>query len=180
MIQRFNESERSDEAKNLMRHLLNEPVINNTGWPDYNKKVKRETNLRSDSRPYLNAPTYDSLTYNGPIYDDKGQAKCFSSRSLLTLPTLSSKYVTNQFRIALARRTRNWAWACLHWLLTRQTRMAVVPKVILSLMHKITLSMVRMELTRFILLVVYTDPTRLLPLSGWTSSLWDLLPLFGA
>ena len=54
MIQRFKESEKSDGAKDLMKHLLNEPVMNNTGWPDHNKKVKQETNLRSDSRPFLN------------------------------------------------------------------------------------------------------------------------------
>ena len=28
------------------------------------KKLKQETNLRSDSRPYLNG-----LTYNGPTYE---------------------------------------------------------------------------------------------------------------
>ena len=61
MIQQFNKSERSDEAKYLMKYLLNEPVMNDTGWPDYNKKVKQETNLRSDSRPYLNDPTLMAL-----------------------------------------------------------------------------------------------------------------------
>ena len=33
-----------------MKRLLNDPVMNDTGWPDHNKKVKRETNLRSDRR----------------------------------------------------------------------------------------------------------------------------------
>ena len=31
-----------------MKRLLNDPVINDTGWPA-NKKVKQETNLWSDS-----------------------------------------------------------------------------------------------------------------------------------
>ena len=60
------------------------------------RKWKQETNLRSDRRPYLNGPTYD-----GPTYE--GQAKCFSSRSLLGLPRLLNKCVTDQFILALAR-----------------------------------------------------------------------------
>ena len=43
--------------------------------------------------------------------------------------------------------------------------MAVVHEVTLSLVHKTTFFVVRIELTRFALSVVYTDPTRLLPLS---------------
>ena len=48
MIQRLNESERSDRAKDLMKHLLNKPVMNDTRWP-INKKVKQKTDLWSNS-----------------------------------------------------------------------------------------------------------------------------------
>ena len=71
-----------------------------------NKKVKQETDLQSNSRCtgpkrhlfsyqklYLNGPTYDGPTYDGLTYED--QAKCFSSQSLLGLPRLLNKYVTN-------------------------------------------------------------------------------------
>ena len=58
--------------------------------------------------------------------------------------------------------------------------MTVVHKVIFFVVYDTTFLAMRIELTRFALSVVYTDPTRLLPLSGWTSSLQDLLPLFGA
>ena len=63
------------------------------------RKSQWETNLQSDSRPYL-----DGFTYNGSTYE--GQAKCFSSRSLLGLPRLSNKCVTDQFRTALTRRLK--------------------------------------------------------------------------
>ena len=58
--------------------------------------------------------------------------------------------------------------------------MVVVHKVTLSLVHETTFLVMRIKLMRFALSVVYTNPTRLLPLSGWISSLQDLLPLFGA
>ena len=54
-----------------MKRLLNDPVMNDTGWPDHNKKVK-----------------------------------CFSSQSLLGLPRLSNKCVTDQFRTALTKRLK--------------------------------------------------------------------------
>ena len=73
----------------------------------------------------------------GPTYNDKGRTKCFRPQNLLSLPSLSSKYVTDQFRTALAKRPKNWAWACLHCLPTRQTRMAMV--LTLSLVHGVTL-----------------------------------------
>ena len=44
--------------------------------------------------------------------------------------------------------------------------MAVVYEVTLSAVHKTTFPAVRIKLTRFALSVVYTNPTRLLPLSG--------------
>ena len=46
-LRRTNE-ELNDGVKNLMKRLLNDPVINDIGWPDYKKKVKQETNLQSD------------------------------------------------------------------------------------------------------------------------------------
>ena len=46
---------------------------------------------------WLNSPTYDGPTY-------KGQAKCFSSWSLLGLSKLSNKYITDQFKTVIARR----------------------------------------------------------------------------
>ena len=93
-------------------------------------------------------------TYNGPTYNEKGQAQRFRSRSLLSQPSLSSKCVTKQFRMALARRPKNWAWACLHRLLTRQTRIAIV--LILSLVHGVILSSVH-ETTLF---AVRIEPTK--------------------
>ena len=44
--------------------------------------------------------------------------------------------------------------------------MAVVYEVIFSAVHKTTFLAVHIELMRFALSVVYTNPTRLLPLSG--------------
>ena len=61
------------------------------------RKLKQETNLQSNNKPYLNG-----LTYNDPTYE--GQAKCFSSQSPLGLSKLSHKCMTNQFRMAPARR----------------------------------------------------------------------------
>ena len=133
--------------KNLMKHLLNNPVMNDTRW-SINKKVKQRTNLRNDNKsigPKWHLFCYQhrtpkGFTYNRPTYDGKGQAKCFSSRSLLRLSTLSNKCVTYQFRMVLVRRPKNWAWACLYCLPTRQTRKPMV--IILSLVHGVTLSSV--------------------------------------
>ena len=36
-----------------MKRLLNNPVMNDTGWPDHNKKVKQETDLQSDNKDTL-------------------------------------------------------------------------------------------------------------------------------
>ena len=124
-LRRTNE-ELSDRVNNLMKRLLNDPVMNDTGWP-INKKVKQETDVRNDSKnisPKWHLSCYQHRTlkrliYNGPTYDNKGQTKCFSSRSLLSLPSLSSKCVTDQFRTPLAKRPKNWVWACLHCLPTR-------------------------------------------------------------
>ena len=42
--------ELSDGVNNLMKRLLNDLVMNDTGWPNHNKKVKQETNLQSDNK----------------------------------------------------------------------------------------------------------------------------------
>ena len=87
---------------------------------------------KSSERPIcgvIAGPIYDGPTYDDPTYNDNNQTKCFSSRSLLSLPRLLSKCMTDQFRTALARRLKNWVWACLYQLSTRQTRMTVVYKV---------------------------------------------------
>ena len=109
-----------------MKRLLNDPVMNDTGWSDYNKKVKQEINLQSDNRgtclkwhpschhhctlesltsmalfwlPYLRWP-YLQWPYL------QGSGQMFSSRSLLGLLRLSNKCVTDQFRTALIRRLK--------------------------------------------------------------------------
>ena len=48
-LRRTNE-ELNEGVKDLIKYLLNNPVRNNTRWPDYNKKVKQETNQESDNR----------------------------------------------------------------------------------------------------------------------------------
>ena len=93
------------------------------------KKSKQETNLQSDSRPYLNG-----LTYNNPTYES--QAKCFSPRNASRLLNESA---VDQLQTALTKSPKHQAWACFHWLPTRKTRMAMV--------HKGTPSARRIELT---------------------------------
>ena len=136
-----------------MKRLLNDPVMNDTGWP-INRKVKQDTRWQhcemhwsettpfSLSTPHPQCPYLDSSTY-----DDKGQAKCFSSRNS---SRFLNKTAVNQLQTALTRRPKNWAWACLHWLSTRQTRMAMVHEVTLFSVYKITLPVVRIELTRLL------------------------------
>ena len=168
----------NDGVNNLMKRLLNDRVMNDTGWPDHNKKVKRETDLWSNSivdcicwsnisSPYrhriLDGPTYDGPTYNGPTYE--GQAKCFSPRNA---SRFLNKSAANQLQTALTKRPKNRAWACLHWLPTWKTRMAAV--------HKVTLPTMRIEPTRS---TTSLWCTRLLFLR-YALSLQDLLPLFGA
>ena len=72
-------------------------------------RVKTEVLIQNDTffvidttprGPYLNGSTYD-----GPIY--KGWAKCLTYGSLLGLLKLLNKCVTDQFRMALARRQRS-------------------------------------------------------------------------
>ena len=129
------------------------------------KKSKQETNLRSDSKLYLDGPTY-----NGPTYE--GQAKCFSSRSLLGLPRLLNKCVTDQFRMALARGQISLSFVSI---IKLTTRMAAVHKATVSAVHKITLSLVH----KTTLLAMRIKPTKAVTtLSRWTLSLRDLLPLF--
>ena len=104
-----------------MKRLLNDPMMNDTRWPDYNKKVKQKTDLQSDNRetglkwhlscywhrnlnalsqwPYFDCLTYVGPIYNGPIY--KAQAKCFSLRNL---SRFLNKSVVNQLQTALAKR----------------------------------------------------------------------------
>ena len=151
-----------------MKCLLNNPLINNTGWP-INKKVKQEIDLRNDSKgislkwkPFCyQHRTSKNFTYNGLTYSDKGQAKCFSSWSLLSLPSLSSKCVTNQFWTTQAKKPKNWAWACLHCLLIRQIKMAIVHEVIFSLVYKITLFTMCIKPMRFTTFLWYIRPLSL-------------------
>ena len=141
-----------------MKRLLNDLVMNDTGWPDHNKKVKRETDLWSNSivdcicwsnisSPYWHR-ILDGPTYDGPTYE--GQAKCFSPRNA---SRFLNKSAVNQLQTALARRPKNRAWACLHWLPTRKTRMAAV--------HEVTLPAMRIEPTRSTTSLRYTRPPSL-------------------
>ena len=102
----------SDGVKDLMKCLLNDPLMKDTRWL-INKKVKQETDLQNNNKNLglkwypsrYRHRTPKSLTYNNPTYNDKSQAKCFSLQSLLSLPSLSSKCVINQFGITLARKS---------------------------------------------------------------------------
>ena len=95
--------------------------------------------------------TYDGPVYNGPIYNDNGQTKYFSLQSLLSLPKLSSKCVIDQFRTALGKRPKiEPELVCINYQPGKQewlgcTRLA-------------TFFEMRIEFTRFALLVVYTKP----------------------
>ena len=122
------------------------------------RKSKQETNLQSDNKSYI-----DGFIYNGSTY--KGQAKCFSSWSLLGLSRLLNKCVTNQFRITLARRQISLSFVSI---IKLTTRMAAVHKAIVSAVHKVTLSLVH----KITLLVMRIEPTRS------TTSLWCMRPLF--
>ena len=102
--------------------------------------------------PYFNYPTY-----NGPIYKNKGQAMYFSSQSLLGLPRLLNKSITNQFRTALARRQMSLSLISIIKLITR---MAVVYKATVFAMHKTTLLTVRIKPTKAVIsLLVNIKPT---------------------
>ena len=124
-LRRTNE-ELSDGVNNLMKRLLNDPVMNDTGWLDHNKKVKRETDLQSDnkgtrSKWYLSCHwhcTPEGFTSMAPLwllylwwpYPQwlylRGLGRVFSSQSLLGLSRLSNKCVTDQFRTALTKRLK--------------------------------------------------------------------------
>ena len=90
--------------------------MNDTGWPNYSKQVKRKTDLQSENKgtglkwhpfcywhripralPLWSYPQWPYLRRSGWV---------FSLRSLLSLPRLSNKCVTNQFRMALTRRLK--------------------------------------------------------------------------
>ena len=58
-----------------MKRLLNDPVMNDTGWP-INKKVKQETNLQSDNRG--NGLKWHLSCYWHPIFDE-----------IMALPTMA-------------------------------------------------------------------------------------------
>ena len=110
------------------------------------RKSKQETNLRSDSRAYLDGPTYD-----GPTYES--QAKCFSSQSLLGLPRLLNKCMTDQFKMALIRRQISLSFVLIIKLTMRiaavyKATVSAVHKVTLFLVHEINFPTVRIELTK--------------------------------
>ena len=114
-----------------------------------NKKVKRETDLRSNSGctgPKQHLFSYQKLYLNNPTYE--GQAKCFSPRNA---SKFLNKSAANQLQTALTKRPKNRTWACLHRLPTRKTRMA--------LMHEVTL------------LTMCIEPTRSTTSFRWTRSL---------
>ena len=143
-----------------MKRLLNDPLINDTGWLDHNKKVKRETNLQSDNKDSCSKwhpSRYWHRLHDGPIYE--GQVKCFSSRSLLGLPRLSNKCVTDQFRMALARRQMSLSASIINPAKREWLRCTRLPS--LRCMRPLSL---RCALSL----------RRLLPLSWWTSSLHGL------
>ena len=123
------------------------------------KKSKFETNLRSDSRPYLDGPIYNGSTYEGP-------AKCFSPQSLLGLEKLLNKCVTNQFRIALAKGQMSPSFVSIIKLTMRmaavhEATVSAVHKVTLFLVYKITLFTVRIKLMKVVTsLQVNIKPTR--------------------
>ena len=107
------------------------------------RKSKQKINLQSDSRPYLNGPTYNSPTY-------ESQVKCFSPRNA---SRFLNKSGVNQLQMALTRRPKNRAWACLHQLSTRKTRIAA--------MHETTLLAVQIKPTKAVTsLSVNIKPTR--------------------
>ena len=149
-----------------MKRLLNDPVMNDIGWTDYNKKVKQETDLQTNNRytglkqylfflltPYLwwlNGPTY-----NGSTPNKKGQVKYFNSQSL---SKLSSKYMTDQFRMALARRQMSLDFVSIIKLITR---MAAVRKASVFAIYKTILPKVRIEPIKAVTsLLVNFKPTR--------------------
>ena len=152
-----------------MKRLLNDPVMNDTGWPDHNKKVKRETDLQSDNRG--TGPKRHPFRYWHPILDGTMALSTRVGPSVqLTEPIRPTKAI-KQMRDRPIYIGTSKKWACLHWLPTRQTRIAIVLTfssvhgVALSLVHEVTLS------------AMCIKPTKLLPLSGWISSLQDLLSL---
>ena len=153
-----------------MKRLLNDPVMNNTGWPDHNKKVKRETDLQSDNKGTcsmwhpschrhripegLTSIALLWLLYSRwPYLQESG--RMFSSWSLLDLPRLSNKCVTNQFRTALTRGLKELSQS-----------------LVTSIINPTKREWLRC--TRLLFLWCALSPQRLLPFSWWISSLHGL------
>ena len=169
-----------------MKRLLNDLVINDTKWPDYIKNVKRENNLQSDNKgtclkwhPFCHQHrTPEGLTSMALLWllylqwpyprwpYLRGSGRVFSSRSLLSVPRLLNKCVTDQFILAIARNepvcidyqpgNQEWLWCLLSLWCTR------LPSF---------------WYTKPLFLQCALSLQRLLHLSGWISSLQDLLPL---
>ena len=79
--------------------------ITEIDWPQQEGQARdrsAEWQIVACIGPKRHPSCYWHRILDGLIYE--GQAKCFSSRSLLGLPRLSNKCVTDQFRIALARK----------------------------------------------------------------------------
>ena len=95
---------------------------------------------------WLNCPIY-----SGPTYE--GQAEFSAYGSPLGLPRLLNKYVTNQFRMALARKQMSLSFILIIKLMMRMAAMhkAIVSAmhiVTLFLVHEITLPAIHIEFTR--------------------------------
>ena len=103
-------------------------------------RVTIEALVRSDTLFAIDTP---SSMERWPYL--RGSGRVFSSRSLLGLPRLLNKCVTNQFRMALARRQISLSFVSI---IKLTTRMAAMHKITLSLVHEITLPAMRIEPTR--------------------------------
>ena len=102
----------------------------------------------------------------------QGSDHVFSSRSP---PRFLNKNAANQLQTALTRRPKNRAWACLHQLPNRKTRITAVHKVTLLAMRiEPTRSTTSLWCTRSLSLQCALNLQRLLSLSGWITSLQDL------
>ena len=150
---------RSDGVKDLMERLLNDLVINDTRWLDHNNKFKQKTNLQNDSRPYLNGPTNNGPIYNSLTYNDNGQAKFFNAWNPSRFLNQSA---INQLQNSANKKVKKSSLSLFAFIinLANKNNCGAQGAWGWPLFLQCALSL-----------------QRLLPLSGWTLSLQNLLPL---